>query len=215
MRKRLFCAVLALIMLFSAQSEAAASLQQSTVIDATCRLPVIRVSIPTSGSVYLNPFELPVSIDGRSEERQIVSSLGQIANESDVALDVDVTVTGAVTSGSTMSLADSPTGGVGSIKSAFVYFEIHQTDGLDYDLVDWDAEFDAVKHIVVTDGVPTTKRGIMTLPAMTKDGEVAPGGYALFRLSGDAVKYPEDDAWTSADGIVVTVAFTFTPVPYI
>lgn len=163
--------------------------------------------------MYINPFNLPVSINGQSEDTQIVSSRGRIANKSDVALDVDVTVTGAVKQGSTMSLAASPTGGTGTVKSAFVYFEIHQANDSDYDLVNWDSEFDVAKHIVVTAGVPITKKEIMTLPAMTIDKEVAPGGYALFRLSGDAVRYPTD-AWTSNDGIVVTIAFTFTPLSY-
>lgn len=214
MRKRLFCAVLALFMLLSVQPTAAASNHRSTIINATCRLPVIRVFIPSSGTVYLNPYKLSVSINGQSEDRQIVSSRGRVYSKSDIPLDMDVTVTGAVKSGSTMTLASSPTGGSGSAKSAFVYFEIHQVDDPDYDLVDWDAEYDAAKHIVVTDGVPITKKSIMTLPAMTMDKEVAPGGYALFRLSGDAVRQPTD-AWTSNDGLTVTVAFTFTPIPYV
>lgn len=213
-RKGMLCAILALVLLFSVQPAAAAPNQRSTVINATCRLPVIRITLPPSGSVYINPFQLPVTINGRNEEQQIVSSRGRIASKSDIPLNVDVTVTGAVKSGSTMTLASSPTGGSGSAKSAFVYFEIHQVDDPDYDLVDWDAEYDAAKHIVVTDGVPITKKSIMTLPAMTMDKEVAPGGYALFRLSGDAVRQPTD-AWTSNDGLTVTVAFTFTPIPYV
>ena len=53
----------------------------------------------------------------------------------------------------------------------------------------------------------------MTLPARTLDGEVAEGGYAPFRLTGDAVKNPTD-AWNTRDGINVMVAFTFTPLSY-
>lgn len=213
-RKGMLCAILALVLLLSAQPTAAASNHRSTIINATCRLPVIRVFIPSSGTVYLNPYKLSVSINGQSEDRQIVSSRGRVYSKSDIPLDMDVTVTGAVKSGSTMTLASSPTGEADTTKSAFVFFEIHQVDDPDFDLVDWDTEYDAAKHIVVTDGVPITKKSIMTLPAMTMDKEVAPGGYALFRLSGDAVRQPTD-AWTSNDGLTVTVAFTFTPIPYV
>ena len=212
-RKRLLCAVLALVLLLSAQP-AAASNRRSTVINAACRLPVINVFIPSTGTVYLNPYKMSVSIHGQSDDRQIVSSRGRVYSKSDIPLNMDVTVTGEIKSGSTMTLAASPTGEAGTTKSAFIFFEIHQADDPDFDLVDWDTEYDAAKHIVVTDGVPITKKSIMTLPAMTMDKEVAPGGYALFRLSGDAVRQPTD-AWTSNDGLTVTVAFTFTPIPYV
>lgn len=214
-RKRLLCAVLALVLLFSTQPTALALFdnQRSTVVDATCRLPVIKVAVPTSAKVYINPFALPVSIRGQSEEQQIVCSHVWIANRSDADIEVDVTVTGAVKEGSTMSLATSPTGGTGTDKKAFVYFEIHQADDSDYDLVDWDPAYDAEKHIVVIAGVPVTKKNIVTLPALTLDNEIAPGGYAPFRLTGDAVRTPTDK-WTTKDGINVTVAFTFTPLPY-
>ena len=214
-RKRLLCAVLALVLLFSAQPTAAALFanQREIVIDANCRLPVIKVAVPTSAKVYINPFALPVSVNGRNEERQIISSPLWIANRSDAAIEVDVTVTGAVKAESTMTLASSPTGGAGTDKKAFVYFEIQQADDPDYDYVKWDPVYDSSKHIVVTEGVPITKKNIVTLPALTLDNEVAPGGYAPFRLSGDAVKTPAN-AWTTKDGLNVTVAFTFTPLPY-
>lgn len=214
MRKRLLCAALALVFLFAVQPPAAASNHRSTVISATCRLPVIRVILPGAGTTFLNPYQLSVSVRGQSEEQQIVSTRGRMYSRSDIPLNVDVTVTGAIKQGSTMTLASSPTGGFGTAKSAFVYFEIHQADDTDFDLVEWDTEYDPSRHIVVTDGVPVTRQSIMTLPAMTVDREVGPGGYALFRMSGDAVRQPTD-AWTSTDGILVNVAFTFTPIPYV
>lgn len=112
-----------------------------------------------------------------------------------------------------MTLADYPTRGVGTEKSAFVYFEIKQSSSEDPEDVKWDRSYDASKHIAVVDGVPITKEKILTLPAKTLDGEVAKDGYAPFRLTGDAVKTPTE-AWNSRDGINVTVAFTFTPLPY-
>ena len=215
--KRLLCAVLALVLLFSAQLPAAASNkgnQRSIIITARCRLPVIRVTVPSYASVYINPLKLPVYIDGESDTDQIISTPSMVINYSEVPLVVDVEVSGSVKEGSNMTLASSPTNGAGSDKRAFVYFEIVQaeTDDLTDD-VEWAPAYDAAKHLAVIPGAPKTMKQIFTLSARTLDGEVAEGGYAPFRLSGDAVKTPAN-AWNSKDGVNVTVAFTFTPISY-
>ncbi|MCI8538584.1 MAG: hypothetical protein HFF18_07990 [Oscillospiraceae bacterium] len=213
-RKGLLCAILALVLLFSAQPAAvAAGNVRSTIIRTTCRLPVIKVTVPTSASVYINPLRFPVSIGDEEADEQIISTPAAIANMSEVPVAVDVTVAGAVKTGSTMTLASAPTGGSGTEKSAFVYFEIKQADSEYPEDVQWDPSYDAAEHIAVISGVPITRQNIMTLPARTLDGEVAEGGYAPFRLTGDAVKKPTN-AWNSRDGINVSVAFTFTPLSY-
>lgn len=213
-RKKLLCAILALVALFSAQPAAMATGNvRSTIIRTTCRLPVIRVTVPTSASVYINPLRFPVSIgDGESDE-QIISTPAAIANMSEVPVEVNVRVAGAVKTGSTMTLASAPTGGVGTEKSAFIYFEIKQSNSEYPEDVQWDSSYDEAKHIAIIAGEPVTRQNIMTLPARTLDGEVAEGGYAPFRLTGDAVKKPTT-AWNSMDGVNVTVAFTFTPLSY-
>lgn len=215
-RKGLLCAILALILLFSAQSVAMAastSNKRSTVITATPKMPVIRVTVPSRGTVYINPLKVPVSIGDWQVEEQIISTPNNIANMSDVPVAVDVTVTGAVKTGSTMTLAGSPTNGRGTDKSAFIYFEMKQSSSDDPEDVKWDSSYDASKHLLVVDGVPITKEKILTLPAKTLDDEVAEGGYAPFRLAGDAVEEPEI-AWNSKDGVNVIVSFTFTPLSY-
>lgn len=217
MRKRLLCTVLTIILLFSAQPTAAASTgnTRSTNITASCRLPIIRVSVPTKATVYINPLKLPVSI-GREEEElgQIISTPACLVNKSEVPLVVDVTVLGGIKSGSDMTLAASSTKGSSSTsKSAFVYFEIQKSDSEDPDDVQWDAGYDSAKHIAIVDSVPITKKSVVTLAERTLDGEVAEGGYAPFRLTGDAVEQPTV-LWNTKDGLQVLVAFTFTPLPY-
>lgn len=213
-RKKLLCAILALVLLISAQPAAMATGNvRSTIIRSTCRLPIIRVTVPTSSSVYFNPLGFPVYIGGEESDKQIISTPAVIANESEVPLEVNVSVTGKVRTGSTMTLTSAPTGGAGTEKSAFVYFEIKQTNSDDPETVQWDPSYDAAKHIAVTTGEPVTRQNIMTLPARTLDGEVAENGYAVFRLTGDAVKNPTN-AWSTRDGVAVSVAFTFTPLSY-
>ena len=216
-RKRLLCAVLALVLLFSAQPVAAAANkgnQRSIIITASCRLPIIRVSVPSYASVYINPLKLPVYIDGESDTDQIISTPSCLISYSNVPLAVDVEVSGAIKPGSDMQLASSPTGGSGTSKQAFIYFEIMQANTADPYEVEWAPAYDAAKHIVITGGAPVSKKNLFTIPAMTLDGEIAENGYAPFRLTGDAVKSPAN-AWNNKDGLNVTVAFTFTPIPYV
>ena len=216
-RKHLLCALMALVLLFSAQPAALASNagnQRSTVINAdTVRLPVIRVTIPSRGTVYVNPFKLPITINDEDVDDQIVSVPANIANESEVPVEVDITVLGTLKPGSDMNLVATPTGGTGTAKNAFVYFEIQQSNSDDPEDVTWDPAYDPAKHSVVIENVLQTYPVKLTLPAMTRDGEVAPGGYAPFRLAGDAVKTPTNP-WTKLDGINVIITYTFTPLPY-
>lgn len=218
MRKRLLCVVLTLAMLFSIQPAAAAALlsnQRSTTITAKTRLPVIKVTVPSTGRVYLNPFKLEVAIDGEYRYDQILCTPCSIANESDIPLAVDVRVTGQINSGSDMLLSTSSTkDSTSTSKRAFVYFEIHSSNSPDPDDVRWDKEYDKTKHIVVTNSDEgRSKTKILTLAAKDLDGDVANGGYAAFRLSGDAIMTPKNE-WTAKDGLSVEVAFTFTPIPY-
>lgn len=218
-RKRLFCAVLALVLLFSAQpATAAAELWDtySTTITASCKVPTIKVTVPSTGQVYLNPLKLTVFINGESTSDQIISAPCCIANESDIPITVDVTVTGAVNEGSDMTLVASSTQDSESTdKSAFIYFEMQSADTDDPNDVTWDSEYDSSKHIIVdTSAAGQSKENILTLSAITPEGAVAAGGYGAFRLAGDAVETPAN-VWTSQDGISVEVAFTFTPLSYI
>lgn len=214
-RKRLLCAVLALVLLFSVQPAAAALLsnQRSTNITTRLRMPKIRVTVTNYASVYINPLKMPVYIDSEATTDQIISTPACAVNFSEVPLEVDLTVSGSVKEGSDMTLATSPTNGIGTEKQAFVYFEIQQASTAYPEEVKWDSAFDASKHIVITNGGTTTKNKIFTLAPVTMDGEVGEGGSAPFRLTGDAVTKPTN-VWNGKDGINVTVAFTFTPLSY-
>lgn len=213
-RKALLCAVLALMLFISAQPAAAlTSNQRTTVIEGIARLPVINVVVPASVDVMINPLKMPVAIGNADSDEQILCSPAYIVSCSDIPLKVDVKATGTVNSGSDLTLASSPTNGSGTSKRAFLYFEMQQTSIDDWEYVRWDPAYDASKHINVTT-TAHTKREMVTLPTLTQDGELPENAYAWFRLSGDAAKDP-DNPWTTDDGISVTVAFTFKPVPYV
>lgn len=218
-RKRLHCAVLALVLLVTARPAAAAAVPPngvSVTITADTRVPIIDVSVPDSADVIINPYEMPVDIGtGQKDYGQIISTPSCVSNYSDTAIQMDLAVTAHVREDSTMELVQSPTGGGGTQKQAFIYLEFQQTDTDRFQDVQWDSAYSASKptHIVLREGETVFRTNLMKLPPVTPKGKVAPGGYAPFRLTGDAAASPTDE-WTTDDGIDVRIAFTFKPLPY-
>ena len=164
----------------------------------------IQVSVPAESKLYINPLSLPVEIDGTVESKQIVCETSHIENRSVVPVVVDVTVSGAVKEGSDMTLYSASTQGSTAIaKRAFFYFEMQAVD--DPAHVEWSGGYDATEHIPVRI-YARTKREIVTLDAA--------GGaacYGAFHLDGDCIPTPKNP-WTEADGVDVTVVFTFRPI---
>jgi hypothetical protein len=177
----------------------------STRIDALCNIPEIRVTVPPSANVYINPFNIPVEIDGESIQEQIVCDPSYIENASEVPISVSASVTGVLKEGSDMRLISSSTEGVGlTSKSAFVYFEIQAAENPDQAV--WDQDYDATKHIIVRTSTKA-KKNIVTIAQADQ-----PKHFGVFRLTGDCVPTPRRE-WTEADGIDVSIAFTFKPLP--
>lgn len=202
--------LLALLMaLSSAPVAAAADNEYSTVITAECLLPdvMIQVVVPAESKVYVNPQSLPVKIDGKIVESQIISEPSCIENQSEVPLAIAATVTGTIKSGSNMILSSASTQGVATTsKKAFIYFEMKASDSSDVSLVEWDDAYDENYHILVRTAAKT-KKDFLILGA-----KGAQGSFGAFRLAGDCVANPQI-AWTAEDGVDVDVAFTFTPMP--
>lgn len=190
----------------------AGAAKNTTRINATCRLPEIRVTVPSTGRAYINPLKIPVTIgSGEEDSGQIVSVPKSIANNSEVPIIVNVTVTGTVKVGSDMTLASSTTQGTSlTSKKAFVYFEM-KSAGPDDDLnsISWDSTYDPDKHVLVRG--TKKKEGIIQLAAADENGDAVDGGVGAFHFAGDAVENPKS-SWNKRDGVNVEVAFTFTPV---
>ena len=164
----------------------------------------IQVSVPAESKLYINPLSLPVEIDGTVENKQIVCETSHIENRSVVPVVVDVTVSGAVKEGSDMTLYSASTQGSTAIaKRAFFYFEMQAVD--DPAHVEWSGGYDSTEHIPVR-LYARTKREIVTLDAA--GGETC---YGAFHLDGDCIPTPKNP-WTEADGVDVTVVFTFRPI---
>lgn len=209
MKKPACLAAAALLALLTVPASAAgpAGIQGgSTKFTAESFLPdvEIQVSVPAESKLYINPLSLPVEIDGTVENKQIVCETSHIENRSVVPVVVDVTVSGAVKEGSDMTLYSASTQGSTAIaKRAFFYFEMQAVD--DPAHVEWSGGYDSTEHIPVR-LYARTKREIVTLDAA--------GGttcYGAFHLDGDCIPTPKNP-WTEADGVDVTVVFTFRPI---
>lgn len=175
-------------------------------VQGMTELPKIVVTIPTGGQLFINPYQLPVEIDGESTTEQIVSSPVNIENGSKVPLNVDVTVVGTINEDSDMTLNTMTLKNLATTaKKAFIYFEMQAVS--DPGQVEWDSAYNMSKHLLVRT-TSSTKKSITTLEQADK-----PNHFGAFRLTGDCVPTPKS-SWTEADGITVTIAFTFTPLKY-
>lgn len=209
MKKKLsLCLILALLLSLTAPARAVAAKGGSnTVITAKPYLPDIKIEVvvPTSGNVYINPYRLPVKVDGNIENKQVISDTFSIENQSEVPLKVDVEVTGKIKSGSSMGLLNQSAATVTTTtKKAFMYFEIHAVS--DPSAVTWDSAYDANKHVVVRE-TGKTQKGIVMLDS----GDNAKH-FGAFRLTGDCIQNPREE-WTEKDGVTVEVIFSFSPLP--
>jgi hypothetical protein len=216
---------------FAASSESTTN--RSLKVTGAYQAVTINVVVPTTGTVIINPYALPVEIgkdaDGvavKAENKQIVTKPLAIKNQSDIDLNVNVSTTTALTGSlklATTAIADTDTS-----NSAYIYMAIEPTtitgskdDVTEASYIDtykgqtWTEPGDDVKNSVLL------KSGTQSLPGATTltkasyedDGtfkEYASGSIAFIGFTGTCVTEPKT-AWTTKDGLTCTVAFTFTP----
>lgn len=203
-KKVLLCTILALLLSGTAF---ASGNQRSTAVDARCDLPEISVVIPATAEVFINPYQIPITIESDEVSAQIVSTPACIENKSEVPISVTATLTCKLKEGSDMRLytatTQDPEMPVTS-KGAFVYFEMQAASGVNQAV--WDPEYDMEKHQVVRLGTSRPKKDMVVIAQADQ-----PNHFGAFRLTGDCVAVPRTP-WTEADGIEVEIAFTFTPL---
>ena len=244
-KNRILPLILALLLTMSVGIPAFAEEEESTFnseteITSTYKEPEIAVTVPETGSAFINPLGLPVEVgnDEKVVGQQIVTAPLFISNEGDIAMKVSASVTTTLPEGATMSLLASDTtikDGTETGKKAFLYFQMAPTalTGTDgpYDdgeptaaaseeIANWDQAHTA-KDIVLANGKAVKSTAPMvTLAASTITPGSQPqdpatitynaGSIAMFRLAGVLVEEPKTP-WDVNDTFTVTVAFTFKP----
>lgn len=196
-------------------------LEQSTEITGTTQTPTISISVPSTGDVILNPYKMSVDVsedqDGSAlVTNQIISAPAYIKNKTDVALSISATVTGKVAGEAVFATASTQSGKAVTTKSAFVYLEVIDAGaGDDADAAEpttaltdasWKAYDAKAANQILLAAKAVNKANMLTVPAVADSSS----SFIAYRLAGDAASSPTK-AWTSADTVSATIAFTFTP----
>lgn len=222
--KKIMSTALAGVMALSLSATALAEetdLVQSTEIEGSTQTPTISISVPVSGDVILNPYKMSVDVSADQDgselvTSQIISAPEYIKNKTDVALSVSATVTGKVAGEAVFATASTQSGKAVTTKSAFVYLEVIDAGaGADADATapttvptdaDWAAYDAKAANQILLAAKAVSKANMLTVPAVAD----ASSSFIAYRLAGDAASSPTK-AWTEADTVSATIAFTFTP----
>lgn len=89
---------------------------------ATMQLPTIKVTVPTTTAIVINPFQMTYDVNGVTGSSQIVSGLYPITNESNVALAMNVqelTITSTTVDALTAAPTSKDTG-----KAIYLYMAV-------------------------------------------------------------------------------------------
>ena len=185
------------------------SLEQNTAITGTTQAPTIKITVPATGAVTVNPYKMEVTVGSDTKTDQIISATQFIENASDVAVKVSAQVTGTAAGNLAFATASTQTKAV-TTNSVFMYFEMVASDDGSTEPT-WATAYDSKSTTQILVSTKATKKAdMLTLAAGTGTAAASTGGYAAFHLAGDAASTPTT-AWAAADKADVAIAFTFTP----
>jgi hypothetical protein len=167
----------------------------STVVTGTYQETTIDVTVPSTGTVTINPYGLDVEVTKSDSStkvkfagQQILSAPMYIANNSKYDLTVNASITTKVNTGLTLA-AESLASSDSTDKSAFVYFQMVAIDGAEgksaakdvndaaIDACAADATWTSADQLVLdsTKAVTTTEDTAVTLKAATTPAVAASG----------------------------------------
>ena len=168
--------------------------------------PVIEVLVPSAGQVIINPYCLPVELDGQTSTDQIVSAPLILENRSTIPVSVSASVTGTVPPGSGVSFAAAPPMPDSPVKEIFLYAEFHAVPEPAFQ-PSWSGLYsDSTNQLLVGGFQSTAKTDILRLEA---SGMAC--SFGALRLFGSAAVSPVAP-WQAGDDIQATFVFSFTPI---
>ena len=167
--------------------------------------PVIEVLVPSAGQVIINPYCLPVELDGQTSTDQIVSAPLILENRSTIPVSVSASVTGTVPPGSGVSFAAAPPMPDSPVKEIFLYAEFHAVPEPAFQ-PSWSGLYSDSTNQLMVGLQSAAKADVLRLEA----GGTACSWGAL-RLFGSAAVSPMVP-WQAGDDIQATFVFSFTPI---
>ena len=167
--------------------------------------PVIEVLVPSAGQVIINPYCLPVELDGQTSTDQIVSAPLILENRSTIPVSVSASVTGTVPPGSGVFFAAAPPMPDSPVKEIFLYAEFHAVPEPAFQ-PSWSGLYSDSTNQLLVGFQSTAKTDILRLEASG-----AAYSFGALRLFGSAAVSPMAP-WQAGDDIQATFMFSFTPI---
>ena len=167
--------------------------------------PVIEVLVPSAGRIIINPYGLPVELDGQTTNDQIVSAPLILENRSTVPVSVSASVTGTVPPGSGVSFAAAPPMPDSPVKEIFLYAEFHAVPEPAVQPA-WSGLYSDSTNQLLVSFQGAAKADVMRLEA---SGMAC--SFGALRLFGSAAVSPVAP-WQAGDDIQATFVFSFTPI---
>ena len=190
---RKICLVLAFLLALTAVGPVRTAAAETVM---RSEIALVDVTVPETGRIVLNPYGLPVEIDGETTQEQIASQTMPITNNGETPVVVSASATGRISEHSSMAFAAAPPPADGLEKEIFMYAEFQNEDGR------WMNGYKGRSNqVLITETASRTKE-VLTLDA---------GAGGVFRLFGATAVSPADP-WSGADEVSVSFAFTFVPV---
>lgn len=172
------------------------AVQMPMPIEAEDEVP-IQVTVPQMGRIVINPYNLPVELDGEISTEQIAGETLSIVNESSVPVRIQASAVGYVSERSDMVYVNELPEQASEQKELFLYAEFQQEDGL------WQGSYSGSDNQILVSTEASVFKDVLQLEAGPSEG--------VFRLFGAATVFPETE-WGAEDEVSVTLTFTFLPL---
>lgn len=162
----------------------------------------IRVTVPQSGHIFVNPYGMKVTLEGQESTDEIVSTSQVITNNSSVPVIVQASAVGSIVNGSSAAFVSSPPLEDSGEKEIFLYAEF-QTQPSDPENENWQGSYTGADNQILIDEHPSEPQPVLELGE--SGTETACG---VFRLFGETTYEPEDP-WVGEEVFEVVLTFTF------
>lgn len=170
------------------------------IVDEEIVVPTIKVTLPVSADVVINPYRLKTEVGGSESYDSIASPPYTIKNESDCR--VKITATASAQAQGNAVIASAPLKGGETTNSLFLFIETAYGDK------NFTGVYDANAENQLAIGTDSVSKAVMTL----EEGDFIPQE-GKFRISGDAASAP-DLPWRASDTVTINLSFKIDPVAF-
>ena len=189
---------------------------QQVTFTSTTAMPTLKVTVPTTADVVLNPYKIAVTTPISGNDT-IMSPEYEIKNESDCGIAVSATV--KATPGGGAAMATAALKGTETTKSVFMYLETTDTTDTYYGEYvakkvtakkgeSLTAEQEAANKACDAQMVITTKETTKEIATLAAGNTTAQS--IFFKVQGDAVTAPKTP-WVAADKVDLAMTLKITP----